>query len=65
MKACEYCGYTFEHEPAVCKLLIAEKKEKPIKHMSVGPHGNKRIAGNIGISRENILKLERFLKGEK
>jgi len=56
MKACTHCGYTFEHDPEVCKVLIAEKKEPKRKMINPG-----RGAGTI--SRENVLKLADYLKG--
>jgi len=62
MKPCIWCGFTFEHSEATCKALVAEKNPPRI-HIGKGSRSNPG-AGRIRISRENILKLERYLKGK-
>lgn len=63
MKPCDFCGYSFEHKPEVCRALLTERKA-PVKIYHQKPV-KKNLVGNITISRDNVLKLAEYLNGKR
>jgi len=61
MKACEHCGYTFEHNPETCKSLVREKKTPKIHHFK----GANKGPGPINVSRKTIVALADYLNGKR